>query len=215
MGKCSARRKARFMCTFRTPRQTASKAAKCILSSSFVTQAQPWRLEGAEPTFPGTWEWVVLPDMGGTFDKVEERLLAGSSLFLFSIVVSIPTRHAGDRGSIPTISQKRRTSSTLGRQPITPEPKHLHIKLSAVVKGLWPCPHTKSHAAGTFRAEVIQEKPLPDVSYYNFESSYKGQLGTVGCGMADNTHTGFGFKCLGPSYLELFLSLILKINTRF
>src|SRR4029434_10596913 len=89
MGKCSARRKARFMCTFRTPRQTASKTAKCILSSSFLTQAKPWRLEGAEPTFPGTWEWVVLPDMGGKFDKVKERLLAGSSLF--SIVVSIPT----------------------------------------------------------------------------------------------------------------------------
>src|SRR4029434_5219166 len=100
MGKCSARRKARFMCTFRTPRQTASKTAKCILSSSFLTQAQPWRLEGAEPTFPGTWEWVVLPDTGRTFDKVEERLMAGSSLFLFSIVVSIPTCHAGDRGSI-------------------------------------------------------------------------------------------------------------------
>ena len=101
--------------------------AKCILSSSFFTQAMPWRLEGVEPTFPGTWEWLVLPDMGGTFDKVKERLLAGSSLFLFSIVVSIPTCHVGDRGSIPTISQKRRTSSTLGRQPITPEPKHLHI----------------------------------------------------------------------------------------
>ena len=46
---------------------------------------------GVEPTFPGTWEWLVLPDMGGKFDKVKERLLAGSSLFLFSIVVSIPT----------------------------------------------------------------------------------------------------------------------------
>src|SRR4029434_5687063 len=101
MGKCSARRKARFMCTFRTPRQTASKTAKCILSSSFLTQAKPWRLEGAEPTFPGTWEWVVLPDMGGTFDQVEARLLAGSGLFLFSIVVSIPTCHAGGPGSIP------------------------------------------------------------------------------------------------------------------
>ena len=65
--------------------------AKCILSSSFFTQAMPWRLEGVEPTFPGTWEWLVLPDMGGKFDKVKERLLAGSSLFLFSIVVSIPT----------------------------------------------------------------------------------------------------------------------------
>ena len=51
----------------------------------------PWRLEGVEPTFPGTWEWLVLTDMGGKFDKVKERLLAGSSVFLFSIVVSIPT----------------------------------------------------------------------------------------------------------------------------
>src|SRR4029434_2582725 len=101
MGKCSARRKARFMCTFRTPRQTASKTAKCILSSSFLTQAKPWRLEGAEPTFPGTWEWVVLPDMGGTFDKGEKVLLACSSLFFFVIVDSIPACHAGDRGSIP------------------------------------------------------------------------------------------------------------------
>ena len=131
MCKCSARRKARFMCTFRTPRQTASKTTKCILSSSFLTQAKPWRLEGAEPTFPGTWEWVVLPDMGGTFDKVEERLLAGSSLFLFSTVVSIPTCHAGDRGSIPTISQKRRTSSTLGRPTHNSGTQALtHLKLT-------------------------------------------------------------------------------------
>src|SRR4029434_4582916 len=91
MGKCSARRKARFMCTFRTPRQTPSTTAKCILSSSFFTPAMPWRLEAVEHTLPGTWDGLVLPDMGGKFDKVKERLLAGSSLFLFSIVVSIPT----------------------------------------------------------------------------------------------------------------------------
>ena len=96
-------------------------------SHSCIWSAGVFQGIGGKPTFPGTWEWVVLPDMGGTFDQVEERLLAGSSLFLFSIVVSIPTCHVGDRGSIPTISQKRRTSSTLGRQPITPEPKHLHI----------------------------------------------------------------------------------------
>ena len=33
--------------------------------------------------------------------------------------------------------------------------------------------------------------------------------------MADYTHTGFGFKCLGPFYLELFLTLILKLILGF
>src|SRR4029434_10582111 len=84
MGKCSARREECFMCTFRTPRQTPSKTAKCILSSSFFTQAMPWRSEGVEHSLGLGSGWCCLTWVGHlTKWRKDSWLVAASSSLVY------------------------------------------------------------------------------------------------------------------------------------